>query len=192
MCKNKTDSLRILIAMCLFYLLSFPMNSWLSATMPRHQLIQMPAMLVIGMVLARTYPRLKIKDISWGIALLIFIMFSLIFWMLPHSIDYAVINIKFNRAMHVNMIICGLFLIAVLRSTLFEIRILFLEMLSAMLFATGITLRTFDTLLCSSFNISQQKQTGTYLILIGVILFAYTFITFFRMTLISSEGSNVE
>lgn len=181
MCKNKTDSLSILISACLFYLLSFPMNGWLSATMPRHQLIQMPAMLLIGIALAWNYPRLKIKNVSWGIAVLIFIMSSLIFWMLPHSIDYAVINIKFNRAMHVNMIICGLFLTAVLRSTLFEIRILFLEMLSAMLLATGITLRTFDTLLCSSFNISQQKQTGTYLILISVILFAYTFITFFGM-----------
>lgn len=53
-------------------------------------------------------------------------------------------------------------------------------MLSAMMLATGITLRSFDILLCSSFNISQQKETGLYLIIIGALLFVLTFIIFFK------------
>jgi hypothetical protein len=36
-------------------------------------------------------------------------------------------------------------------------KILFMGMVSAMLLATGIALKAFDILLCSSFNIDQQK-----------------------------------
>lgn len=149
--------------------------------MPRHQIIQLPAMVLLGMALAATFPRLVIQDASWGIATLIFIMSSLIFWMLPHSIDFSIINIPFNRVMHLNMMGCGFLLIIALRGAFFEIKILFLGMLSSMLLATGITLRAFDILLCSSFNIRQQHQTGLYLILISILLFIITFITFFRM-----------
>jgi hypothetical protein len=38
-----------------------------------------------------------------GLSILVFIMFSFIFWMLPHSIDAAVIDIRFNRFMLLNM-----------------------------------------------------------------------------------------
>ena len=78
------------------------------------------------------------------------------------------------------MLIAGILLMPVLRNSLFEIKILFLGMLSAMMLATGITLRAFNILLCSSFDIGQQKETGFYLIIIGFLLFVLTFITFFK------------
>lgn len=180
MFKRKKDSIVVLIILCLFYILSFPLNDWLSASMPRHQLIQLPAMFLLGFALGGNFYFLNIKETSWGVAALIFIMASLIFWMLPHSIDYAVINTKFNRVMHLNIFICGILLIAALRNIVFEIKILFLGMLSAMMLATGITLRSFDILLCSSFDITQQKETGFYLIVIGVLLFVFTFSVFFK------------
>ena len=186
--RNKTNSLIIiLLAGILFYLLSYTLNEWLDSKMVLHQLIQLPSMFVLGILLAFAFPSMRIKDISWGISALIFVTSSLIFWMLPHSIDYAVINDWFNRIMHLNMIICGLLLIAVFREILFEIRIYFLGMLSAMLIATGITLRVFKILLCSSFTIEQQKETGGYLILLGSTIVIYTLITFFRMPLLSKK-----
>ena len=78
------------------------------------------------------------------------------------------------------MLFAGILLIPVLRNILFEIKILFLGMISAMMLATGITLRAFNILLCSSFDIGQQKETGFYLIIIGFLLFVLTFITFFK------------
>ena len=180
MFKRKKDIILVLIILLLFILLSYPMNNWLSATMPRHQIIQLPAMFGLGFILGIHFSRLNIKETSWGIAALIFIMSSLVFWMLPHSIDYAVINPTFNRIMHLNMLIGGILLMPVLRNILFEIKILFLGMLSAMMLATGITLRSFNILLCSSFNIDQQKETGLYLIIIGFLLFVLTFVTFFK------------
>jgi cytochrome c oxidase assembly factor CtaG len=180
MFKRKKDIILVLIILSFFVLLSFPLNEWLSATMPRHQIIQLPAMFILGLVLGANFSRLIIKETSWKIAILIFIMSSFVFWMLPHSIDYAVINPTFNRIMHLNMVIAGILLIPVLRNILFEIKILFLGMLSAMILATGISLRAFNILLCSSFNIDQQKETGFYLIIIGFLLFLLTFITFFK------------
>ena len=80
------------------------------------------------------------------------------------------------------MFIAGTLLMPALRNILFEIKILFLGMLAAMMLATGITLRAFNVLLCSSFDIVQQKETGFYLIIIGFLLFVLTFITFFKAT----------
>lgn len=181
MFKRKKDIIFVVIILLLFILLSFPMNNWLSATMQRHQIIQLPAMFGLGFILGNHFSRLNIKEISWGIAVLIFTVVSFIFWMLPRSIDDAVINATFNRMMHLNMLVAGILLMPVLRNTLFEIKIVFLGMMSAMMLATGITLRSFNILLCSSFDIGQQKETGLYLIFIGFLLFVITFITFFKM-----------
>lgn len=162
------------------WLISFPMNEWFSETMPRHQILQLPAMLVLGIISGVRFSKHIIIGFAWGIAILIFILSSLIFWMLPHSIDYAVINTPFNRLMHVNMLISGFLLIPVLRNTLSEIKIIFLGMLSAMVIATGFTLLSYNLLLCSSFNIEQQKEAGLQLVIIGLTVFASTIFIFFR------------
>lgn len=78
------------------------------------------------------------------------------------------------------MFAAGFLLVPVLKNTLFEIKILFLGMLSAMMIATGITLLTYNLLLCSAFTIEQQKETGSQLIIIGLVLFVFTLIIFFR------------
>ena len=82
--------------------------------------------------------------------------------------------------MHINMFVAGFLIFLTLKHTLFEIRILFLGMVTAMMIATGITLLTYNLLLCSAFTIDQQKETGTQLIIIGLILFATTLFVFFR------------
>lgn len=180
MFRRRKDIIVVIAVVLSFVMISYPLNDWFCTTMPRHQLIQLPAMLALGVILGLNFTRLNIKDSAWGLAVLICIMTSLVFWMLPHSIDLAVINKSFNRIMHLNMLIAGVLLIAVLRNIIFEIKILFLGMFSAMVLATGITLRAFDILLCSSFNISQQKETGFYLIIAGILLFIFTFVTFFK------------
>lgn len=148
--------------------------------MPRHQLIQLPAMLTIGIISGFWFASYFNTDTSWGIAIFIFVMASLVFWMLPHSIDKAVINLLFNRIMHVNMFVAGLLVVPAFRNVIFEVKIIFLGMLSAMIAATGIALTSFDILLCSAFDVFQQKSTGNKLIIIGIALFAGTLFIFFR------------
>ncbi|MBS1949095.1 MAG: hypothetical protein JST47_15140 [Bacteroidetes bacterium] len=180
MFKWKINLIAVLIVSLLFYLLSYPLNDWLSLTMPRHQLLQLPAMFLLGIILNACCPNFEVKNISYGIAGLIFIMASLIFWMLPRSVDESVIHPNFNRTMHFNMLVAGFLTIAILRNTIFEIKIVFLGMVSAMLLATGVALRVFDMLLCSSFTIDQQKETGLYFILIAVGSFTGTLLVLFK------------
>lgn len=163
----------------LAWVISFPLNEWFSATMPRHQLLQLPAMLLLGILAGLRYSRLIPIRFPWDVALLIFIMASLVFWMLPRSIDTAVIHPAFNRLMHVTMLAAGFLTITVLRQTIFEIRIAFMAMVSVMVFVTGMTLVTFNILLCSSFNIEQQKETGLRLLITGMFFAAGTLFTFF-------------
>lgn len=160
--------------------MSFSLNGWLSATMSRHQVFQLPAIFLLGLILGVNFSQLIIKDVYWGIASLIFIMASLTFWMLPRSIDLSVMNQSFNRVMHVNMLIAGVLTMVALKGIVLEIKILFLGMLSVMLVVTGFTLRTFDILVCSSFNIEQQKETGLYWVIIGSLMFILTFFIFFK------------
>lgn len=169
-----------LIAVLLFYAISFPLNNWFSLTMPRHQIMQLPAMLIIGIVLGMVFSSIHIKDTSFGIGLLIVVMFTLIFWMIPRSIDLTIIYPWFNRVMHINMLVAGFLIPIVLRNIIFEVKIAFLLMISAMLITTGASLRSFTILLCSSFTIEQQGETGWYLLIIGGGLFVATLIVFFR------------
>lgn len=180
MSKRLTDILFLIAFAGIFWLFSFTLNEWLCETMPRHQVMQLPVMFFLGIGAGIRFVKGWVIPLSWSIAVLIIVMASFIFWMLPHSIDLAVISASFNRIMHLNMIAAGFLLVPVLRNSLFEIKIIFSGMLAAMLIAAGITLLTFNILLCSAFTIEQQKDTGMLLLIIGLVLYAVTIAIFFR------------
>ncbi|MFZ2896402.1 MAG: hypothetical protein WA008_10755 [Saprospiraceae bacterium] len=169
----------------MIWLLSFTLNEWLIETMPRHQLIQLPSMFFIGVLMGITASHHLKPDLPWSIAVLIFVMFSLLFWMIPHSIDYAVISPGFNRIMHANMLLAGFLTISSIRHTIPEVKIIFLGMVAAMIIAGGIALLSFNILLCSAFTIEQQKQTGTLLTLLGIAL--YFFMAFILFSSLSKK-----
>lgn len=148
--------------------------------MPRHQIYQLPAMLVLGLVSGWWFSKKVQLNMSGGITGLIFTMASLVFWMLPRSIDLSVIKPAFNRMMHLNIFVVGFFLVPAFKNFILELRILFLGMLAAMCVAVGYTLTKYDSLLCSSFDIGQQRQTGHSLIIIGVILLVMVPVVFFK------------
>lgn len=67
-----------------------------------------------------------------------------------------------------------------MRRASLEMQTAFLGMIAAMLLAAGFALRSFDILLCASFTISQQKETGFHLLGIALALFITTVIRFIR------------
>lgn len=181
MYKIKLKIIISILILTIFYLLSFVFNNWLSLTMQRHQLIQLTSMLLLGVVTNITILKFSVKDVWIGISFFIIITASIIFWMLPLSIDFAVIYEWMNRAMHLNIFVTGILISALLRGDLNELKIYFLGMHTAMSFSIGIALRSFNILLCSSFDILQQKETGLYLIYTSIALFVFTIILFFRL-----------
>lgn len=177
---TKTRIIIPVIVWCiLFYLLSWQWDEWLSETMPRHQVIQLPAMFLLGILAGIFLRKIKIRNVSTVIAALIIVMATTVFWMLPRSVDMSVLNHAINRAMHVNMVIAGFLTVIALRGAMFEVRVIFLGMMAAMLLVAGFSLRAFNMLLCSSFNIWQQKETGLYFVIIGTALFVANVIVFF-------------
>lgn len=160
--------------------LSFTYNDWFCQTMVRHQLLQLPSMIGLGMLLGAIVLHFRLRSIPWVVAALIFCLSSLAFWMIPRSIDLAVITFSINWAMHLNMLIVGVIIVSVWRNAVLEVKVTFLGMLSAMLMAVGFSLRSFELLLCSSFTIEQQQETGLYLAALGGLLFWAAAVTFFR------------
>lgn len=160
-----------------FYAFSFPLNEWFSLTMVRHQILQLPAMALLGVVTGFIFSHRHPKSRPVQIALLIAAMATLLFWMLPRSIDLTIIYPWINRAMHLTIFIAGLFIAWGLIETFFEVQIAFPLMLASMFIAAGAALKGFTILLCSSFMLEEQQETGLYLIFLGLGIFVIT-ITF--------------
>lgn len=154
--------------------IAFPMNEWLAKTMLRHQLIEIPLIFFCGIFTGRYIWKLSAKDSYIAVSMIIFIMFSLIFWMLPKSVDLAALSPSFNKIMNIHIFIVGWLTTSVLKDTIFELKIFLLGMIAAKLMAVGVTLRVFNLLLCSAFSIEQQEETGFYMILLAIVLFIYT------------------
>lgn len=177
---QRTHSIIVLgVAIVSIGLVSFVYNDWFSQTMPRHQLLQLPFFLILGLVVTRYFKLPIPQSESVKISGIIFVMGSLIFWMLPLSIDLTVIYPWFNRLMHLHLFIAGILLFLSIHRASLPIKIVFYGMLTAMLIGSGIILNNFSILLCSAFNIPQQQETGNYLMAIGVFFLILTYLTFF-------------
>lgn len=188
--KRRKNTIIIFLILIVLYVFSFTLNGWLSMSMQRHQLIQLPVMLLMGMLFAYIYPQIVIKDLSWSITAFIIVLSSLTFWMIPRSVDYTIIDVRINRLMHLNMVIVGILLVAIFRKLMYEVKIYFLGMISAMLMVSGVTLRVFSIQLCTSFTIDMQKETGFYMMLLSAGFFLYTIIAVFRIPTKELEKSN--
>lgn len=177
---SKVKSAVFLAVAALLLLVTVIANDWFIQTMPRRQTLQLPALFASGVLAALAFPKIGMGEASWRLAALILTAGSLIFWMLPRSIDSAVVDAALNRALFVNMVTVGFLCSAAMRRASLEMQTAFLGMIAAMLLATGFALRSFDILLCASFTISQQKETGFHLLGIALALFITTVIRFIR------------
>lgn len=148
--------------------------------MMRHQIIQLPLSLILGLVFGFWFRTLKSPNPSVSISFLIVSTLTMIFWMMPRSIDMAVVFPYFNYLMVFSLVLVGSLIVFAFRNVFIEVKIAFLGMSTAMYFASGVTLKALDVLLCSSFDIDQQHTTGGYLLLIGVLLFIFTIVMLLR------------
>lgn len=172
--------LLILVVASLFWLLSVSYNVWFCQTMVRHQLLQLPAMLILGGVLGNSLGSICVTRSSWVVAIFIAALGSLAFWMIPRSIDLAVIQPQVNRLMHVHMVGVGMLCTLAWKGGRLEAKVAFVGMASAMLMATGFALRSFRLVLCSSFTLDQQWEAGAGLAGIGGVLFIFALVTLYR------------
>lgn len=150
--------------------------------MPRHQIFQLGSAIIIGLLIGGANRLPKFPKYIPGVSSIIFFMGSLIFWMIPLSVDLSVVSPKLNYLRLINIIIAAFLIQQTMRNTSLEIKVIFYVALTSKLIGVGLVLSNLNILLCSTFTIGQQNTTGHYLIAIGVLSLFATYATFLKET----------
>jgi len=158
-------------------LVLFPtVDNYLDSSMTRHVLIQIPVLIFCGIALGW---KLKVRwtDIDHnGITSLIFFAGTLLFWMIPRSLDEAVTSNLLDQVMHMNMIIAGFVLGQNQHKITFMPRAIFSIYSLAMLFTMGIIYTHFSAIICATYTLEEQKDMGYTLLTILPFLFVTLFV----------------
>lgn len=165
--------MRAVMAMIVALVLAMPpLAQWFSATMPRHQLLQVPAMLLLGAVAARggATGRQRWPTPEWDPAILVLVVGVMMFWMVPRSLDLAASNMVADQLLHVSWFLVG----AALAYTLPRITVTVTMALGihavAMLAAVGLVYTLYPGLICTAYNIQQQRETGQAMLYAAPVL----------------------
>ncbi|GMT48948.1 MAG: hypothetical protein IEMM0008_0487 [bacterium] len=155
------------------FIISPPIDNYLDANMMRHMTIQIPSLIFMGYFASRRLTGIHLSDINpYGLTGIIFFIGSLSFWMIPHSLDETILSNWIDMLMHVNMILAGFFLGKSIRLMPFVLRTAVSIYFIGMLLSASIIYLNYFSLLCASYTLEQQKETGLMLfwLSIGLIL----------------------
>lgn len=148
-----------------------PLNSMFIATMPRVMLLQIPLLLFMG-YLAGRWIKVPLGPYNHrGITGLIFFIASIMFWMIPHSLDVAISSNWINQLMHLDLLLAGFLLANSLPLMSFVVKIAASIYVLAMLIAAGIVYAYSMFLICATYTMWQQWATGHYLLWLSGGLF---------------------
>lgn len=162
---------RIAWALAVVATVSPPFDAYLDGSMSRHMLLQMPLLVGLGYAAGKfrliTPLRLWSKP-STGLA---FAMGTLLFWMLPRSLDTAVTLAWVDQLMHVNMLVAGGWLAFALPRLSFQAKMASGVYALAMSLAAGVIYKAAVVPVCATYSIRQQAVAGTLLLWVGSGLF---------------------
>ncbi len=162
---------RVCWAVAVIATISPPVDSFLDASMSRHMLVQMPLLVALGYAAGLIWRMPRDRFASLGLCAIFFAMGSVIFWMLPRSLDTAVTTAWADQAMHVNMLVAGWSLVIGLPRLPFHSKMAFGVYGLAMALTAGIVYATAVVPVCSRYSVQQQNEAGTLLLWIGGVLF---------------------
>ena len=148
-----------------------PVDSFLDASMSRHMLLQMPLLAVLGYGAGLIWPIPRFRLASLGHSAIFFAMGSLVFWMLPRSLDTAVAVAWVDQVMHLNMLAAGWSLVIGLPRLSFHTKMAFGVYGLAMALTAGVVYVGAVVPVCSAYSIQQQNEAGALLLWIGGALF---------------------
>lgn len=158
-------------AVAALVLVSPPLDPFLDAAMARHVLLQIPALFFLGFIAGRSN-WISVKRYNLlGLAGLVFFIGSLLFWMIPRSLDAAVSDNRIDQLMHLNIIAAGWALSKSLPLMPVIMRVALGMYGLTMIISLGAIYSSYDALICAVYSIGQQKETGWYLFRIAAALF---------------------
>jgi len=144
--------------------------------MARQMLLQIPALFWIGFSLgSRNSERNHFCDPN-GLSGLVFLVGTVAFWFTPRSLDMAVIFDPVDQLMHLNFLVAGFLFAGSVRRMGSIIKIAAGIYALSMVLAMGMLYLTYDSLLCTTYTIEQQKEVGRMLIFAFFPLFFIFFV----------------
>jgi len=162
---------------------------YLDSIMALHMSAQMGGLVLLGVLTAKTikkplniFPILKagktLKLNQYGVSSLIFFLGTITFWMIPRSLDLAVTDNMVDYIMHINLFCAGFLLGKSLEKMPFVLKTAAGIYGLSMWISAGLTYSRYNLLLCATYDLEMQKETGELLLNI----FWFAFILFLILT----------
>jgi len=136
-------------------------------------LIQSFTQITLGLLLGRELRGFRLKDSSLKISALILFTFLFIFWSIPRSVDLSEIYPELDHMYHLSMFLGGILLYKSLEGLHRIVKGAYGLLFSSMLVATALVYRWKNTLLCSTYTLEDQHTYGGYLLILGMIIYAF-------------------
>jgi len=140
-------------------------------SMAFHMLVQIPLLILAGYLIGR-YFKLNLNPRSLNIVLScwLWFLFATLFWMLPISLDKALLSYGWDFFKIISLILTGLLLTVALSSSKI-LSLFFIGSTVMMLFFIGYYYQDTTLRLCNSYLIESQQNAG-----IGLIAMAFTIV----------------
>lgn len=150
---------------------SAPLDPFFDMSMSRHMLLQMPLLAGLGYMTCKLWPGVRLHDAAHAMSAITFAAGSLLFWMLPRSLDMAVGVAWVDQVMHANMLLAGWSVAAGIPQLVFHIKMAFGLYGVAMVLAAGAIFAATAVPVCSNYTVQQQYESGVLLLWAGGMLF---------------------
>lgn len=145
----------------------------IQSSMPFHMLFQIPMLILAGNLLKN-----KPKNVQYSLfestAQWLWIYLSTTFWMLPISVDKALLYPAWDIFKLLSLLITGAVIKVVFHSN-HLLALFFIGSMAMMLFFVGVYYQQSDTRLCNAYLIESQQMTGIGLIVIACFLLIFLF-----------------
>jgi len=151
-----------------------PVRSLIEQSMTWHMVVQMPILFAGGWFLMVSARGLSKKSLgSWnqfGLTGFIATQFIITYWMLPISIDRAVVMPQVDALKLLSLMASGALIQTSVSRSPVVLQLFFVGYIVSMLISTGVYLATTERRLCNAYSMESQLSAGYGLVALGVAL----------------------
>lgn len=169
----------------LYLLLGTPMaRDWLEATMSRHMLVQMPLLVILGIIGCRLLPvrwqNAVLARIGGSVPCVIVALFASSYWMLPRALDAALTEplAEVGKFLSLPLLVGFPLVLAWRRLTLIGRGFVWTNFIS-MLAVLGWLYIVAPVRVCNSYLVNDQEHAGWYMVIGSILLFVWWLATLF-------------
>jgi hypothetical protein len=169
----------------LYLLLGTPMaRDWLEATMSRHMLVQMPLLVILGIIGCRLLPvswqNAFLARVGGSVPCVIVALFASSYWMLPRALDAALTEplAEVGKFLSLPLLVGFPLVLAWRRLTLIGRGFVWTNFIS-MLAVLGWLYIVAPVRVCNSYLVNDQEHAGWYMVIGSILLFVWWLATLF-------------